>query len=170
MPSDAMTSTTNAGFPWRLAIFLYGISYGLCLFFLDAFFWDDWAVKTVSEQMERAYWKDIGFPPTVSFILIDVFQRNPIYIHLATLFMFFACGWFLFEILKKVYFITADERKLITIIFLVLPINSARVAMQMFSYSYSIFFFYAAWYFLVVRRGWATKLIAIVFFLLSFNA
>ena len=93
MPSDAMTSTTNAGFPWRLAIFLYGISYGLCLFFLDAFFWDDWAVKTVSEQMERAYWKDIGFPPTVSFILIDVFQRNPIYIHLATLFMFFACAY-----------------------------------------------------------------------------
>ena len=169
MPTSESTLTTHTGFPWRTAIALYGTSYGLCLFFLRAFFWDDWAVKTLSEQMERAYWKDVGFPPTVSFILIDVFQRNPIYIHLATLLMFFACGWFLFEILQKVYFITADERKLITIIFLVLPINSARVAMQMFSYSYSIFFFYAAWYFLVVKRGWATKLIAVVFFLLSFN-
>lgn len=158
-----------ARFPWRKALFLYGISYGLCLFFLNALFWDDWAVKTVSAQMERDMWKELGFPPPISFIVIDILQRSPIYIHLATFLLFFAGGWLLFQILQKVDFISSEERQLITILFLVLPINSARVAMQMFNYSYSLFFFYAAWYALVTKRGWIAKLISIVLFLLSFN-
>ena len=164
-------SGTNAEhrFPWRLATMVYTASYGLGLFFLSAFFWDDWAIKTISAQAERQYWKELGFPPPISFILIEVFQRNPIYFHLATFFIFFACGWLLFQILKKVHFVSASDQRLITILFLILPINSARVAMQMFGYTYCLFFFYAGWYFLVTKRGWATKFIAVVLFLLSFN-
>lgn len=165
---DSGTNTEHR-FPWRLATLLYAASYGLFLSFLNAFFWDDWATKTISAQAERQYWKELGFPPPISFILIDVFKRNPVYFHLGTFFIFFASGWFLFEILKKVHFVSASDQRLITILFLILPINSARVAMQMFGYSYCLFFFYAGWYFLVTKRGRATKFIAVVLFLLSFN-
>ena len=169
MPLKELNPTAAERFPWRLASTLYVASFGLMFFFLRAFFWDDWAVKTVSAQLERAYWKNLGFPPPISFILIEVFQRNPVYFHLAIFFIFFACGWFLFQILQKVEFLTASDRRLITILFLVLPINSARVAMQMFSYSYSLFFFYAAWYILVTKRGCVSKVFSVVLFLLSFN-
>lgn len=161
--------STEDRFPWRLASISYLFSFGLMFFFLNAYFWDDWFVKTVSEEAERAYWKEVGFPPPISFILIDVFQRNPIYFRLATFLIFFACGWFLFKILCKVHFLSPWDRKLITVLFLVLPINSARVAMQMFSYSYSVLFFYAAWYLLITKRGMAWKSISVVLFLLSFN-
>ena len=166
-----MDSDTNAEqrFPWRLATTTYAASYGLCLFFLSAFFWDDWAIKTISAQAERQYWKDLGFPPPISFILINIFQRDPIYFHLATFLIFFTCGWLLFQILKKVHFISVSDQRLITILFLILPINSARVAMQMFGYTYCLFFFYAGWYFLVTKRGRSAKFIAVVLFLLSFN-
>ena len=169
MPPKELNQTIAEGFPWKLASILYVASFGLMFFFLEAYFWDDWAVKTLSAQLERAYWKDLGFPPPISFILIEVFQRNPVYFHLATFVIFFACGWLLFQILQKVEFLTASDRQLITILFLVLPINSARVAMQMFGYSYSLFFFYAGWYILVAKRGFVSKAFSIVLFLLSFN-
>lgn len=168
LPIDSGTNAEHR-FPWRLATTAYTASYGLSFFFLSAFFWDDWATKTISAQAERQYWKELGFPPPISFILIEVLQRNPIYFHLATFFIFFACGWLLFQILKKVYFVSASDQRLITILFLILPINSARVAMQMFGYTYCLFFFYAGWYFLVTKRGRAAKFIAVVLFLLSFN-
>ena len=166
-----LDSDTNAEhrFPWRLATVLYVASYGLCLFFLRAFFWDDWAIKTISAQAERQYWKELGFPPPISFIMIEVFQRNPIYFRLGTFIIFFVCGWFLFQILKKVHFLSASDQRLITILFLILPINSARVAIQMFGYTYCLFFFYAGWYFLVTKRGRSAKFIAVILFLLSFN-
>ena len=75
----------------------------------------------------------------------------------------------MFQILKKVHFISVSDQRLITILFLILPINSARVAMQMFGYTYCLFFFYAGWYFLVTKRGRSAKFIAVVLFLLSFN-
>jgi len=169
MLAENLKPNVTERFPWRLASILYSASFGLMFFFLRAYFWDDWAVKTVPAQLERDYWKDLGFPPPISFILIDVFRRNPVYLHLAIFVIFFACGWLLFQILQKVNFLTPSDRQLIAILFLVLPINSARVAMQMFSYSYSLFFFYAAWYLLVAKRGYVSKVISVSFFLLSFN-
>ena len=167
--SNAQPTKVRERFPWKVGSAVYVASYGLMFFFLNALFWDDWYTKMLPVELERSYWKNLGFPPPISFILIDVFRRNAIVLHLAVFFIFFICGWLLFQILQKIEMLTESDRRNIVLLFLVLPINSARVAMQMFNYSYSLLFFYLAWYLLTTKTSRWAKMASILFFVLSFQ-
>ncbi len=55
---------------------------------------------------------------------------------------FFFAGIFLYGISQKFHFLSLAERKVLTLLFLVLPFNTARVASMVFHYSEAYFFFF----------------------------
>lgn len=82
--------------------------------------------------------------------------------------MFFAAGLFLFEILKKTPFISLAQSRSIVLLFLIFPLNHARVPLVMFGYTTSYFLFFLAWMLLVKRSSWISFLSAYVCFIWSF--
>jgi hypothetical protein len=157
-------------FPWVPALVLYVASYFMMFFFLDAKFWDDWMVNIQMTPSEsHKYWKDmIAMFPTNRFIEISLLHRNPIAMHLLTFVLHFVNGLLVFQILKRVKFIRFSLVAAITLIFLVLPINSARVAMVDFRYTYSLSLFLVGWYLLVQDKSRVLRVFAIAVFVSSF--
>lgn len=166
---DMKKDLKTAKFPWFVATLLYVLSYGFCFLFLNAYFWDDWFSKSLPKSVEKKNWRSQGFPPWDSFVPIDLLDRNPVMIRLVVLLIFFACGWFVFQILQKVSFLSTTDSRLVTLLFLVMPINSARVALDNFHYSFSLFTFYFAWYLLVTKRKFVMKVLSVPLFLFSFS-
>lgn len=159
----------KTGFPYAPAIFLYILSYGFTFFFLDTYFWDDWFSKSLPASIEKSNWRSQGFPPWDYFVPIDLLDRNPVKIRLLVFIIFFVCGWFVHQILQTVDFLSKSDKHFVTLIFLVMPINSARVALDNFHYSFSLFAFYLAWYLLVTRKKLVFKLLSVPIFLFSFS-
>jgi hypothetical protein len=159
-------------FPWKIGVTLYTISYGLMFGFLDAYFWDDWFVNfKLNETEAHQYWKDsLGFFPTNRFIEISLLDRNPVLFHLLTFLIFLLIPVVAFSIAKCFNLIGQAQRFYFTIIFLVLPINSARVSMACFRLSYSLLIFLVAWLVLVHPRTSRYKYLSTPLFAFSFLA
>lgn len=157
-------------FPWRVGGVLYVASFGLQLVFLRAYFWDDWTVYASRSQDEtRNFFSSGGFGPLHGFIQVDLLHRSPSVFHLLSLFVFFLCGILVFKILQTIVYLNAQQSRMITLFFLVLPINSARVAMIVFNYSYSLLLFLLGWYLLTCHKAKLIRLSSVVFFLASFS-
>lgn len=157
-------------FPWKIAVLLYTVSYGFMFGFLDAYFWDDWYVNVGLTKAEaHQYWKDqLGFFPTNRFIEISILDRNPVLFHLLTFVIFFLIPVVVFAIAKCFKLISQEQRFYLTVILLVLPINSARVSMAVFRLSYSLLIFLVAWLILVHPRTAKVKYLATPLFVVSF--
>lgn len=158
-------------FPWMWALSVYVISYGLILTFLSSYFWDDWLVyahKTDGfiEQSLRTR----GDWPTRAFLELTILGARPELFKILTLIAYFAAAWLLFHILSTLNFLKNNQVRLITILFLILPINSARVAMVDFAYACSLLLFFWAWFLLVKKSSWSKDFSAVVLFILSFGA
>jgi len=160
---------SNYRFPWGIAIFSYLMSFGLMFTFFGAYFWDDWYTSFALDNAgAKVYWDGYGWLPIHAFFQVEVLQRNPQLFRAIILLSFFFSGYFLFFILRTLRFLTLWQVKAITILFLVLPINSARVAGNL-AYTYSLLIFYFAWFLLVTKRNTITKIVALGLFVLSFS-
>ena len=159
-------------FPWRISFALYLSSYGLVVFFLRAYFWDDWLINyQMSAREAKIYWEtNLGFSSSNRFIEVDLLHRNPTAFHLLTLLIFFLIPIVVFHILKYLPIITFKQRVYLVLILLVLPINSARFSMAVFRLSYSYLLFLLAWLILVDKRISKWKYFSLPLFLISFLA
>ena len=164
-------SVESNHFPWKIAVFLYTVSYGYMFGFLDAYFWDDWLYSNFTDAEAHQFWKDqLGFFPTNRFIEISLLHRNPVLFHLLTFVIFLLIPVVAFSIAKCFKMISQEQRFYLAIILLVLPINSARVSMACFRLSYSLLIFLFAWLVLVHPRTSRYKYFATPLFLISFLA
>lgn len=158
-------------FPWALSLSLYALSYCVTLLFLKAYFWDDWYIYYSKSNNEvRQLFRMHGDWPIRSIIESDVLGNSPELFRLLMISCYFFAGWFLFHILSTLKILTNEQVRLTTILFLILPINSARVAMCDFVWSYSFLLFYLAWYLLVTKRSRIAMFISLPLFLMSFSA
>ena len=157
-------------FPWMGALSVYVVSYGLILTFLNSYFWDDWKIYFLRSNSEIAdQFRQSGNPPYRGWIESTVLGNHPELFRLGTFICYFACGWFIFKILQTLKFLKYNQTVLITLIFLVLPINSARVAMIDFSYGYSLALFYFGWYLGATKKSGLSYIAAVILILLSFG-
>ena len=159
----------RAVFPWKKCTLLYLASYGLMFFFLKTYFWDDWYIyfDRTDKEVESLLRQHTDLPIR-SFIELNIFGNRPELFHLGILVCYFLAGWCLFHILGTLKFLSNAQVEVITILFLVLPINSARVAMIDFAYGLSLASFFAGWYFLVTKKSRVSACLAFVLFICSF--
>ena len=159
-----------AGFPWVSAIVLYTLSWGWSLLRPNTLYWDDWegyfnkplgdAFKTVT-KMGRAPWA--GFS---EYVLLNLGTWA---VTFSTFLIFFAISLILFEILQHETALSANHIKIVVLLFLLLPVMQARVAVSIFDYTTSYFLFYLGWFVLVRYRSSKSFLLACVILFLSFK-
>ena len=136
----------NSQYPWRLAGFLYLLTWGPIVLFLRTRFWDDWYVFYTKNSVDaKKWWDGEGFPPYVYEVQRIVLRSNPIAYHLVSFIIYFILGWLTFRILSKYQYFATEINQRIAIISSILPINSARISMIILPYTISLFVFMIAW-------------------------
>ena len=136
----------NSQYPWRLAGFLYLLTWGPIVLFLRTRFWDDWYVFYTKNSVDaKKWWDGEGFPPYVYEVQRIVLWSNPIAYHLVSFIIYFILGWLTFRILSKYQYFATEINQRIAIISSILPINSARISMIILPYTISLFVFMIAW-------------------------
>ena len=167
------TSTSSrepmlAGFPWVSAIILYTLSWGWSLLRPNTLYWDDW--DSYFNQPLNNTWKvfiSYGRPPwggVIEYVLIHIGVWA---IQLFSFAGFFVAGVCFYGILKSWPVINEQICKSLTILFLVLPVNHARISIVVFDYSTSYFLFFAAWLILIRISSPKGFAFGILLFLLS---
>ena len=132
-----------AGFPWVSAIILYTLSWGWSLIRPNTLYWDDW------EQFFRRdpfYFRDAlidsGRPLWEGVVEGILIQFGVWAICLATFLCFFSTSIFLFGILKKVSIFKLKQSQVLVFLFLIVPVNHARISLVVFDYSSAYFLFF----------------------------
>lgn len=157
-------------FPWLISILLFVLAYGGCLFYLDAIYWDDWTLFNVNSQDILDAFNQAGSMFNWSgYMHISLLSIGPEAYRILTLLLMFFSGYLLWLILKNIPGIRFEERNIITLLFLLLPLNAARVALINFGYTLCYFFFFLAWYLAIAKKGYLAKTASLIFFLFSFN-
>jgi hypothetical protein len=163
--------THSYQFPWKIATVIYGLSYLPLLLSAQSLFWDDWVLLDhASGNISTSLYGTTGSAPWRQFIEQTLFQSSPIILRLFSFFAFFITGYFLFHILRRVRFLTEDQVITATLVFLVLPVNSARIALVNNSYSFSYLLFFLGWYLLSISRGKRFLILSLASFFLSYTS
>lgn len=157
------------GFPWLTAILAYTISWCWSLIRPNTLYWDDWAyVFNQPKSFLNESFLKTGLPPWRAIIDQELLMIGYWTIRWLTFIMFFAAGLFLFEILKKIPFISLVQSRSLVVLFLIFPLNHARVPLVMFGYTTSYFLFFLAWMLLIKRSSWFSFLSACFCLIWSF--
>jgi len=170
MNSPKATSSRGiSGFPWLIALVVYTISWGWSLIRPNTLYWDDWdAIYNQPKNYLNEFFSRTGLPPWRVLIDQELLGIGYWTIRWLTFAMFFVAGVFLFEILKKIPFISLSQNQSIVLLFLILPVNHARISLSMFGYTTSHFLFFLAWMVLVKCSSWTALFIASFCFIWSF--
>jgi hypothetical protein len=168
----SVTSTPNrepmlAGFPWVSAIILYTLSWGWSLLRPNTLYWD-WAVlfnKPANYGLQ--YLSDMGQAPWRGLVEFCLAQLGTWTFSIATFAMFFMTSLFIFEILRPAIFLSVSQVRLITILFLIVPVTHARIAIAVFSYTTSYFLFFLGWLILVRYQSFRSFILSWLFLFLS---
>ena len=132
------TSTPNresmlAGFPWVSAIILYTLSWGWSLLRPNTLYWDDWdAYFLRSPFYYRGVLIDSGRPLWEGIIEGILIQIGVWTICLTTFLCYFLTSIFIFGILKKLPKIKIEYSRMLTLLFLIVPVNHARISLVVF--------------------------------------
>ena len=153
--------------PLRTGIVAYLCSYLFLFLTLDALYWDDW-IRASTQEVAGSYNKVAGFPPWREFLEFSILRNSPTLFHLATPVCFLVAAFALYKVLKSRLPLTDFQVNAITLLFLLLPVNSARVAMINFYYAFSYTLFFIAWW-LLVSKSKVAPWFAIPLFWLSFG-
>ena len=162
-----INARSGSTFPWLQAILMFGLSHFLVFAFLDTFFWDDY-IRGESKTVVATQAKLAGFPPWREFIEFSIFQNSATFFHIATPLCFFVAAIAFHKVLRSRLPLSVFQINAITLLFLLLPVNSARVAMIDFYYSFSYMLFFVAWSLLVSNKRYV-QVLALPIFWLSFG-
>ena len=159
-----------AGFPWVSAIVLYTLSWGWSLLRPNTLYWDDWSDVFQRDTFYlRQVFVDSGRPPWEGVVEGLLLQMGPWSVRITTFLMFFVVSLLLFEISRATCVLTVNRLKLLIFLFLVIPVNHARVSLVVFQYSSSYFLFYLGWFVLVRYKSTKSFVLACTILFLSFK-
>lgn len=155
-------------YPWRLSILFYITAWSPTVLFLDARFWDDWYVFYLFDEKEsELWWQGEGFPTYVYQVQALFLRRNPFVYHALSLTCNFLVSWLFYRVLEKYRFFGSKINSKLALLLLILPVNSARVAMIMLPYTVSFLLFFIAWN-LWLSNNRLVRAVSLGVFLLSF--
>ena len=165
----ALEEKVFKGFPWPLALVLYSFSWGWSLLRPNSLYWDDWVYifKQPKSYLNQIF-VETGLPPWRALLDQELIAIGNWTIPWLTFVMYFVASAFLWEILKNTNLLTTKQIEFAVLIFLIAPVNHARIALVMFGYTTSYFFFFLAWMLLIRFRSSAIFAVSIFCFFWSF--
>lgn len=121
--SEPGSSKFAVGFPRPIALLAYAISWCWSLIRPNTPYWDDW---TYIFNQPKSYLNEIfsktGLPPWRTIIDQELLGVGYWTIRWLTSIMFFVAGLFLFEILKKIPFISLVQSRSVVLLFLIFSV------------------------------------------------
>ncbi len=159
-----------AGFPWVSAVVLYTLSWGWPLLRPNTLYWDDWLVyfdKPLSNGIKTL--DVMGRAPWGGLIEFSLLHLGTWAVTVATFLVFMSCSLFVFWILRQGLVIDDSNARLIVFLFLIVPVNHARIAVAIFDYTSSYFLFYLGWFVLVRYKSTKGFVLGCVMLFLSFK-
>jgi hypothetical protein len=145
---------------------IYILSHGMILGLGNAIYWDDWAYYGADRIDVLNDFSQAGsFLNYAAWIHIGLLNgAGPWSYKIATFFCFYFSGVFFYWILQRDMNFERRAALLIAILYLIVPLNIARVAAINFIYTLSVLFFMYAWW-----RMPTSKWLPLLFFGLAFN-
>ena len=110
---------------------------------------------------------DMGQAPWRGFVEFFLMQAGTWTITILTFFLFFAGSLSIFAILSQKTSLLKSQIQKITILFLIVPLNHARVAATVFDYTSSYFLFFLGWLILVRYQSFTSFILSWVILFLS---
>ena len=110
-----------------------------------------------------------GFSPVRLLAEGWIAENSPEIFRVVIFFAFPIATYALWKVLGSINYLNEREKIVITVLFLLLPSNSARVAMTMFMYSTCNAAFFVGWWCYTLKRRWWTIGLSMLFFLYSFD-
>jgi hypothetical protein len=158
-------------FPWKIASVLYGISYVPLLLSAHSLFWDDWVLfDHETAEISSSFYSGTGSAPWRHFVEQLLLQSSPLLFRLFSFLAFFISGYFFFHVLHRVRFLTQNQVITATLVFLILPVNSARIALINNSYLFSYLLFFFGWYLLAISEQKSIRLLSLFAFFISYTS
>jgi len=169
MHVSATSEETQFKFPWKISSVLYAICFGPQILSANSLFWDDWTLFDFrSEPIIDGRYSTTGSAPWREFIEDVIFQSNPIIFRIVSLCAFYFAGYFFYQVLKHVKLLTQNQLTVATLVFMLIPVNSARIALINNNYAFGYFIFFLAWYLLVIAKRWPLRILALTLFFISY--
>jgi hypothetical protein len=166
--SAAKPERMLAGFPWVSAIVLYTLSWGWSLLRPNTLYWDDWTLAFT--QPPKTGWlisRSMGIAPWSRLIDWSLLALDTWTLRVATFAIFFVASFFVYEILKVELRLRSAQLNFITLLFLIVPVNHARISVSIFDYSTSYLLFFPGWFVLVRYKSMKSFVVACVILFLS---
>jgi hypothetical protein len=161
---------SDSKFPWRLTSLLYGLSFAPQLLSANKLFWDDWIMFDLQTgKLLTSQYSGGGNAPWRGWIESFLFQSSLPVFRFVSFVAFFFMGYFLFHILKRAAALTSNQIIAITVLFLMLPVNSARISIVCSKYSVAAFFFFLGWYLYETKNHKIAIFAGYIFFFLSYS-
>ena len=168
--TEAKPGRMLAGFPWVGAIVLYTLSWGWSLLRPNTLYWDDWfAIFSRPKFYMWRYVRSVGRPPWSDVLETYLIPFGAWTVQVLTFVLFFVSGLILFQILRVFSKLSILQVNLIVLLFLVLPVNHARISLVIFDYTSAYFLFYLGWFVLVRSKSMKSFVVACVILFLSFK-
>ena len=158
-------------FPWKIASVLYGLSYLPLFLSANSLFWDDWLlIDRVTGKISPSHYSSGGGAPWRLFVEQTILQSSPILFRIFSFLAFFISGYLFFCVLRRVRFLSKNQIIAATLVFLVLPVNSARIALINNSYAFSLLLFFCGWYLLAISERKSIRLLSLSAFFVSYTS
>ncbi len=159
-----------AGFPWVSAVVLYTLSWGWSLLRPNTLYWDDWEVYFNKPLSNGVKTLDVmGRAPWGGLIEFSLLNLGTWAVTVATFLVFMSCSLFVFWILRQGLVIDDSNARSIVLLFLIVPVNHARIAVAIFDYTSSYFLFFLGWFVLVRYKSTKGFVLGCVMLFLSFK-
>ncbi len=156
----------------KIYILFYFLSFILILFNFNFIYFDDWTLVNQEKKELINIFTETGnsFFGYFHYIILKYFG---IYFYKVFVFIsYFISGILLNEVLKKIIFLTFEERVFLVIIFLILPVNFARIALIDSPYAFSYLLFFVSFFFFskyLNDRKIIYRFLSLLIFFISFQ-
>lgn len=128
---------------------IYLLSYFLLLLNTNALYWDDWVLYHQSfVELQSMFRQLTGNIPFLEYFYyyMGLLGNGVLSFRIAVFICYFLSGLFLYLILLDIKYFSKKSAFYISLIFLILPVNSAKVALSVAPYGFfNCMFFFAFW-------------------------
>jgi hypothetical protein len=136
----------NNYLPQLIIVMTYVLSFGLILL-NKGIYWDDWTIVNMNNEGLIHQFTNSGYL-TFKYFLFSLlsFRDIPTIYRLITFFSFLGASLLMYNMLKKIEYLSIFDSLLIVLIFSLFPVNFSRISVAVTHHTYNYFlFFFGAW-------------------------